>query len=391
MLVLTNGQIQARDNCYQWYIDNIEQVFELVGFAGTGKSTVIATLIEKLGLDPDLEVLFVAYTGQAASILKRKGLNSSTIHSAIYDVIEVPKLDDVGEPIIQMGRPVMTQVFQLKSHIAGTVKLIVVDEASMVPQSIKDDLLSFGVRIIALGDLGQLPPVMGKPAFLNNPNAELTEIMRQEENSPIVKLSKLAREGKHIPYGIYGEHVIVIRKDQLTDEMLKSANCVICAKNSTRDDLNAYIRENIWKRKGPLPVLGDKIICRKNNRNIEIDDISLVNGLVGYVINPVNLESFTSRNFQIDFQPYFMKNKYFEDVKVDYRYFRADARSRRDGYFPAYDGEKFEYGYAITAHLSQGGQYRDVVVYEEVLTRAIHPKWLYTAITRAVRGLILVR
>lgn len=388
-MVFTQGQQFAIDDCYRWYMDNKEQIYELVGYAGTGKSTVIAALIERLGLDPDVDVINVAYTGQASMVLKRKGLNSSTIHTAIYDVVDVPKLDDMGEPIVQMGRPVTKMEFRLKPCIGGSIKLIVVDEASMVPQSIKTDLESFGIRIIALGDLGQLPPVIGKPAFLRNPNARLTEIKRTSETSPIVLLSKLAREGKPIPYGVYSDSVIVIPKDELTDEMLKKADAVICGRNSTRDDLNRYIREEIFKRRGALPVHNDKLICRRNNRKITVDDISLVNGLVGTVYNPISLEGFTSRSFNMDFQPYFMDLKYFEEIKIDYRYFKANAASRREGFFPNYDGEKFEYGYALTCHLTQGGQYDNVVIYEEVLNKATHKQWLYTAITRAVNGLIL--
>lgn len=162
---LTNDQVTAIYKGETWYRSQTKQVFEISGPGGSGKSFLIMYLIEKLGLRLD-QVLFVAYMGKACSRLIQAGLPAKTIHSAIYDYEKVIARDKEGKIIYkENGKPKKIGKFVLKEKIGKGIKLIVLDEGSMVNEEIAKDLLSFDIPIIVLGDLNQLPPVFGNSFF----------------------------------------------------------------------------------------------------------------------------------------------------------------------------------------------------------------------------------
>ena len=156
-IILTDEQESCAKKGVKWFRQGQKQTFEISGPAGTGKTTIIKYIIELLGLNM-YEVLFVAYVGKAALQLTRSGVNGKTIHSAIYDFELETKTDMDGLPLMKDGKPIKVPKFSLKPTLGPHIKLIVVDEGSMVSQSIAMDLESFGIPIIVLGDLQQLPP-----------------------------------------------------------------------------------------------------------------------------------------------------------------------------------------------------------------------------------------
>ena len=119
-------------------------IFRLFGYAGTGKTTLARHIAEGV----DGKVLFAAFTGKAAHVMRSKGCErASTIHSLIY------KARDSGE-----GTP----SFDLWDDApASKAKLIVIDECSMVDPELGRDLMSFRVPVMVLGDPAQLPPIQG--------------------------------------------------------------------------------------------------------------------------------------------------------------------------------------------------------------------------------------
>lgn len=140
---LQNKGIQLAKN---WYLNesNIKPVFIINGYAGTGKSTLVRFIIKELNLNTE-NVVFAAYTGMATSVLLRKGnKNCSTIHKLIYDCLAYDDPETRKKKF----------KFTLKDHLDESIKLIVIDEFSMVGGKILDDLLSFKVPILALGDPG---------------------------------------------------------------------------------------------------------------------------------------------------------------------------------------------------------------------------------------------
>lgn len=366
--------------------------FEISGAAGTGKTTVVRCIMEELGVD-NSRVLYMAFVGKATLALRMNGLPAQTIHSTIYEYVKVPKVDkETGKVIIKHGMPVMVNAFRLKKSLPEHIDYIVLDEGGMVDSTMGQHILSFGIPVIVLGDRNQLPPVFGNSLFLVEPDVTLNEIMRQAKDSPIIYLSQLAQHGISIPYGTYGnDECVVIRKNQLADEHLQEADLVICGRNNTRDTINKYMRKNIFGIEEKGFAIGDKLICRQNNWEIKLNtDIALVNGLIGYVDN-IHRDTQSNSLIEIDFRPEFSENECFKRLAVDHKYPFINYEQRRNINTMYSDGIIFELGYCITCHLSQGSQSDTVLVYSETLsTSSYQRKWLYTAVTRAKKKLILV-
>jgi exodeoxyribonuclease V len=383
---LNSQQAEAVIKAEKWWKSQYKQVFEISGPAGSGKTTIVYELIKNMGLEHD-EVLFMAYVGKAAMVLSMKGNNAKTIHSSIYRLEDVPKLDENGLPIKKNGRVVKITKFVRKEFLPKKIKLLVVDEGSMVDRKTAEDILSFNLPVLVLGDLNQLPPVYGEPYFLRNPDVILTKIMRQSENNPIIYLSQKALRGEKIEYGKYGDKCYVIPKEQINDNLLINSDIIICGKNETRQNINTYYRQQIMGVKSNFPVIGDKIVCRQNNWKLTIDDnIFLTNGLIGY-IEDIYLDTYNKKSICIDFRPEFLKDKCFRKIPIDYEYL-FQPLTEKDNKKSFYN--KFQFARAITCHLAQGSQYPKVLIYKERLgTWEYQRKWDYTAITRAVDGLVL--
>lgn len=367
--------------------------FEISGAAGTGKTTVVREIINRSGIDIN-DVMFVAFVGKATLALRMNGLNAKTIHASIYDTVKSYETDEHGTVIIRNGKPVYKTKFIKRDKLEGDPKLIVLDEGGMVAENMAKDLISYGIPLLVLGDRNQLPPVFGNSIFLVRPDVTLNEIMRQSKDSPIIYLSQLATYGYDIPYGVYGDNeCIVIKKSELTDEHLKQSDIVICGKNRTRDTLNNYMRKNIFHITDNTLSIGDKLICRQNNwdRCMEDDDsIALVNGLIGYV-NSIRYDTRSGASMEIDFKPEFTDAE-FKSVEIDHNYIFMPYDKRKTVNTMYTNGIIFEFGYCITCHLSQGSQYDTVLVYVDIPKGKsdYYKHWLYTAITRAKKRLILV-
>ena len=387
MFELNPQQQNAVKESYKWFKKQNNQVFEISGPAGSGKTSIVNELVKKLNLKHE-EVLFMAYVGKAAMALTLKGNYAKTIHSTIYDLVEVPKYDEDNNVIMKNGRVVKELKFVKKKMLDESIKLLVIDEGSMVNETIALDILSFGLPILVLGDLDQLPPVFGNSFFLRKPDIILTQIMRQAEGHPIIYLSQLAKKGLPINYGNYGNMCFVINSNEVSDAILKNADAIICGKNKTRQKINDYYREKIDKVTKKIPVIGDKLVCRQNNKIETIDDmIYLTNGTIG-TVEGVYLDTFNKRSICIDFKPEFLQDKYFRKIPIDLSaLFTPLTEPSKRSYI-----NKFQFGRAITCHLSQGSQYDNVLIYRERLgIEHYQRKWDYTAITRAVNKLIIVK
>ena len=390
-IVLNDQQEECVKKAVQWF-NNVssKQTFEISGPAGSGKTTIVKTIIQELGINIQ-DVLFVAYVGKAALQLTRSGVNGRTIHSTFYNIEFIPVKDEEGNVIIKNGRLVTRPQFVKKEKIPSNIKLIVIDEAPMVNETFGVDIESFNIPIICLGDLQQLPPVIGGSKYLLRPDYVLTKIMRQAEGNPIIYLSQLASRGEPIPYGKYGDKCYVIPKDKINDNMLLGADMIITPTNRSRIKYNKYIREELRHINSELPVPGEKLICRKNNRNRIIGDgVYLVNGMLGYVTD-VNKSTYNGKTVDISFTPDFNESLQFHNVKIDYKTLMDSIQTNNEKYnkgFSMYD--MFEFGDVITVHLSQGSQAENVLFISEPFgfDRILQNKLEYTGITRAREGLI---
>ena len=391
---LSNEQVFALYAGEDWYKTKNKQVFEISGAAGTGKTWFVCYLIERLGLRYD-QVLFVAYMGKAVSQMSRNGLPAKTIHSAIYDYVKVPEKDEDGNIVFRSnGRIKMVGKFELKDRISGKIKLIVVDEAGTVDSHLAEDLLSFGIPVITLGDLNQLPPPFGKPYFLQKPDVIFKQIHRQKEGDPIIWLAHQVLNNEPLIPGVYGNSVVMKRKD-LKDYHLKNADVILTGTNRLRYEINNYYRSQIKKYKRlDYPHIGEKVICRKNNWDRSVDKgIYLTNGTAG-IVTYVERESFDGKGLKIDFKPDFT-NSELRNLTIDYKRLMNqnldELKPEGDISFFDYTLDAFEYAYAITTHSSQGSQYPNVLfLVEKLLNSEDHKKFLYTGITRAQNSVTIV-
>ena len=267
----------------------------------------------------------------------------------------------------------------------------------MVGEEMARDLMSFGKPILVLGDPGQLPPIKGEGAFTRDtPDVMLTEIHRQAAESAIIRLATMARMGEPIGFGPYDAHVAKLRKGDISPEQALRGGQLICGLNATRLQINNAMRAASGLGGTYLPTgAAEKIICLKND-----NALGLINGMF------LTLEDIVDEG-----SLYFSAVVHDEDGRR-VSPFDSDGRPGRlriyKGHFEdhvSYDAKRHDrdwrekrklteatFGWAITAHKAQGSQWENVIVWDDGLGRSEidRRRWLYTAITRAERGLVLL-
>lgn len=381
---LSNDQKLALKSLLNWYGSKAGQFITLGGYAGTGKTTLIAILRQKLrSVDKKTKVAFVSYTGKASRVLKnkleeQKAVDESDFVGTIHSLIYSPIVNDKKEITGWKKKEVVEQ------------DLIIIDEASMVSEAIWQDLLSFNRLVIAVGDHGQLPPIEGRFNLMERPLLKLTEIHRQARDNPIIQLSIWAREKGMIPPGVYGKGIKKFNKRdswvaQEVEEELKNYQqdtMVLCGYNRTRVELNKFIRNNLGFETSE-PRNGDKVICLRNNHSLGI-----FNGMTGIisVIDSKN-DDWWEAEIEMDDGVYYSglvaKDQFGKTEGINFT-------QKRGRYLK---GDLFDFGYALTVHKAQGSQARKVILFEERFSKMNDEqwrRWLYTGITRAEEELCII-
>lgn len=420
------------------------QSFVFAGYAGSGKSTCVAAMIEKLGLKQS-EVMYTAPTGKAAKVLSVKLRDSgwynpaTTIHKAIY-MPQAQKSQEIKDQLDRAdtewdARVEATQAgntdarfgfehmnnhdlqvmikklenelsdamdseglsFTLKDqkHLPEGIKLIVVDEASMVGTDIAEDLGSFNLPILAIGDPGQLPPINSDWGFsMESPDVFISEIHRQAAENPIIQLATLARHGELIKPGDYGDGVKVVRRrdDDVTLDADRDA-MVLVGTHKKRFALTMAIRKELGiDTTGPAK--DEPILVQRNSRQYP----ALVNGSImrcledtgdladGGVALTVRIQDDEQDALEYELR---CPQALFEE-----HYFKkrgAYSGPTKDVYNAKANLEHLDWGHVLTVHKAQGSEWDDVVVHDESGSfRGDGDRWLYTGITRAAEKLTLV-
>lgn len=373
-----------------------EKFTTISGYAGSGKSTLVRFIVEALNVDEE-RVCYCAFTGKAAEVLRRKGnKNVCTLHHLLYEHIPKPAGGFFRKPKPRLD-----------------YDIIIVDEVSMAPKTLMDLLFTYRVYVICLGDPGQLPPIDKDEDnhLLDNPHVFLDEIMRQAQESEIIRLTMKIRNGETIDY-FNGNEVKIIPKKELVTGHLLWADSILCAKNITRHHINEQMRQ-ILGYEGELQS-GEKILIKRNYWfDLNEDGDSLVNGTLGIVKNPFNsfiqIPSYIKNDrhniptIMAEFIPEYEGGKTFgilnfdkdfllkEEPCLDWRvsYQLGKMQQKIGDIIP----KQATYGYALTTHAAQGSQWSKVLVLEEdfPFNKKEHIQWLYTACTRPEHQLVIVR
>lgn len=416
-------QAEALEDIANWYRNSPEQVYRLFGYAGVGKTTCSCHAVAQLGLT---EVCAGAYTGKAAHVMRTRGgwPQAGTIHSLIYKPLgdSNPELDRLhaemeatllnadldeaqrAERVAELKAAIKAEERkprQMRFTLAeeselACAQLLVLDEASMVGENMAADLLSYGRKILVLGDPAQLPPVGRDEGFFTNaaPNYLLTEVHRAALDSPITRLATMIRgcDARDQMLGVSGREGSCGRYDRLPTG-IQRYDQVICGTNRTRWRLINKIRDALGFY-GTAPVPNDRIIVLANSK-----DAGVFNG-----------QQFCVLACEADPEDK-RAEKWMLTVRDDEGIERG-LRVWREG-FEGPEGEKSvkfsgrgltaaaTFAQAITCHKSQGSEWSNVLVVDESnVFRTIKLKsaqgqaqvarahaearsWLYTAVTRA--------
>ena len=422
-------------------------LFLLKGYAGTGKTTLVSSLINSLW-SVGKKVVLLAPTGRAAKVLSVYSNKSAfTIHKKIYWM----RTNSQGNTYVTL---------QENKH---TNTIFVVDEASMIPDAsdkgfggrvLLDDLIEYvysGVmcKLILIGDTAQLPPVHLdiSPALDENLlgityrkdvySAELTQVVRQQSTSMVLENAthlrdKISANDFDTPHVKCNSEVVRLDVGMDIQEAIEDAysnsgverTIVICRSNKRANLYNQQIRARIRGLEDEIST-GDFVMVVRNNYfwlpegskvgfiangdMVEVMRIYEINELydcrfarisVRLVDYPdeenleciVLLDTLTSETPAMTYEEY---KKLYDEVAKDYIDIPKRAqRNKEIKQNPYFNALQIKFAYAITCHKSQGGQWENVFVEQGYFTSDMLSKeyfrWLYTALTRTTKKLHLI-
>lgn len=353
-IILTEEQKEVTRKLFKNRHD--EQVQTLGGYAGTGKTTIVKSLVRAFSAKNEGWAI-MAFTGKATNILRRKGIpHARTIHSMIYHPITFV------DPVTNEE----TTEWERVSFIDDCCGFLI-DEGSMVSEEIHNDLVSFGLPIIYIGDHGQLEPINSDFNIMANPMYRLEKVHRNA--GEIAHFAEHLRKGGRAGDFNGTKQVQVVGASAVEDRHLAATNQIICAYNKTRVKLNNRVREHLGRQYQYVAV-GDKIMCLRNNRRL-----GLFNGMQGVVQKVRKKDRF---DFISD------DGVFFEGIHYDPECFGQEKKTFKH----SQSAHPFDYAYAITAHKAQGDEWPNVIVYEQECEKWDHKRWAYTAASRARSGLL---
>ena len=443
--VPTSDQVDLVERMERFLFQNAERAgFIIRGYAGTGKTTAIAAMIKTFP-SFQLKSVLLAPTGRAAKVLSNFSKKSAfTIHKKIYQ----SERGKDGQTHFKLGANLHTNTIFIIDEAS------MISDGGAYEQSLLDDLIEYvftgkNCRLVFIGDIAQLPPV-GKllsPAldpkylmsnyYLKLKGVELSQVMRQSLESGILHNATLIRNQTQekkpvLKFDLDGfDDVKRIDGLELEDELHTCFSkygaddtIVITRSNKRANVFNQQIRVRIKDLDNEIAT-GDYLMVVKNNY-FWLDEKSPVsfvaNGDVAEVMSMGNIEGLYGFRFLnatvrlIDYptlQPIDVKllldsinseapsltkedsQRLFETVMEDY----AEVTNKRVKMEllkknPYFNALQVKFGYAVTCHKSQGGQWKAVFVDQGYLTEEMldteYARWLYTAVTRATERLYLV-
>lgn len=345
-----------------------DKIHRLQGAAGCGKSTVISQVLG----DRD-DVTYTAPTAKAASVLRGKGVDAVTLHSLMYQPVEVR--DE------KTGKPKLAFKENPRSPLQGG-GIVVVDEASMCPGFIAAKLMEYPIKVIAVGDPFQLPPVKSSGSLLTGkPDSLLTQVHRTALDSPVLELATYVRERGQLPRVFERGQTRVV--DSVNDAGdLTGYDVTLVGKHVTRHKANDHIRQ-LKGRSSRLPEPGEKVLAKRNDL-----EKGLINGCL-YEVKKVLTEPGDMLYTEL------MDDEGLRIPTTAWSWgFVPEGLDKLEemGFKDRAENAELWHGEAITTHSSQGSEFPRILVVDESRTfRAYKSQWLYTAVTRASESVTVVR
>jgi exodeoxyribonuclease V len=347
---LTAEQQDAVDKISRRFGSGAREV-TLGGLAGTGKTTLAARFADR-------GVVFAAPTGKAVDNLRRRipelDPPPSTLHSLLY-VPSVVTID--GERHLSWASKDRTAL--------DNASLVVIDEASMIAEREYNELMGHGVRVVFIGDHGQLPPVNGDFNLMEEPDIRLETVHRQKADSSILQLAYDVRQGAALEFMETSEVTVAPWKGAVDFD--PATTQAICHTNLARVMMNMKAR-HLLDLPPDSPVPGDRVICLRTQRG------RAFNGQTG-VIRSCRRRDGESYSVEIELD--FTDEVYRGPISAE----QFHATSLPEA--PSRDLGLWDYSYATTVHKAQGSEYDDVLLLAESTVRGDRARWLYTGITRA--------
>lgn len=404
---LTKEQGEAAHSIVSWLNSpSSKWDYILHGYAGTGKTYLLGELISGM----NCAYWCCAPTGKAASVLagKLKGVTVMTVHQLLYQpagqsLSELEALIEKGRanPSPEMEKQIRDlklklskqgPSFSLKENLmVERGDLVIVDESSMVTSKMRGDFEDTGAKVLFVGDPGQLPPVGSSSWFTQEaPDFTLRDIQRQALDNPIIRLSMDIRNGEVDPKQYQTEACRILPKGKVDSASWLDFDQVLTGMNKTRCKINRFFRKSLG-RGSPLPMAGEKLICIKNNLH---GTPRVVNGVMFHAIEDVEFDpddihtaEVISMNYEgreLLQEPFYT---YHTHKHYDYT-LTEEPRDFRKGLV------ELDYAYAITVHKSQGSEWDSVLLADDDFQKQdleFRKKYLYTAVTRAKKKLLIVK
>jgi exodeoxyribonuclease-5 len=282
-----------------------------------------------------------------------------------------------------------TEFIAREDHPLTEFDLVVLDECSMVDAKMATDLLSYGKKVLVLGDPFQLPPVSGEGYFVKRqPDWLLTEVHRQAAESGILRLATDIREGRGmLDPGSYLPDAAVVSLDEATDredQLLMWTDIVLVGTHRMRQHFNRQYRERKGFRSA-YPEAGDQLVCLANDHAR-----GLLNGAIWDC--EADARQVGHRGLEVLVRSEDDPKQVLLASCWDHDFLGTEGELQKLPFRKRAERARFAYGYALTCHKSQGSEWARVVVVDESAVFKEHPaQWLYTAITRASKNLVLVR